>query len=162
MFGNQYERIKKRARDLEKQIEQNKQDEKNLTNRLQHELECFLEQNTDAKHVEADTDGSLTIYLPHRVRLKRSATSGSVCLYTGGYYAGLYYVTSQDFSSSASPDVKVCVRHIFGTLLAAWEEAVATRDYESFECSRTLRWIAKEIPGSTQWPDIISGNFPLK
>ncbi len=160
MFGNQYERIKKRARDLEKQIEQNKQDEKNLTNRLQHELECFLEQNTNAKHVETDTDGSLTIYLPHRVRLKRSGTSGSVSLYMGGYYAGLYYVSSQDFSSSVSSDVRECVRHIFGTLLAAWEDAVATRDYESFECSRTLRWISKQVGG--QWPDIISGNFRLK
>lgn len=44
--------------------------------------------------------------------------------------------------------------------LPAWHKASKELDVESLVISRTLRWISKQVGG--QWPDIISGKFPLK
>jgi hypothetical protein len=45
-------------------------------------------------------------------------------------------------------------------IFPAWLEASKELDVESLMTSRVLRWISKQIGG--QWPDIITGNFPLK
>jgi hypothetical protein len=42
----------------------------------------------------------------------------------------------------------------------AWLKASKELDVESLMTSRVLRWISKQVGG--QWPDIITGNFPLK
>lgn len=44
--------------------------------------------------------------------------------------------------------------------LPAWLKASKELDVESLMTSRVLRWISKQVGG--QWPDIITGNFPLK
>lgn len=46
--------------------------------------------------------------------------------------------------------------------LPAWVEVSSKElDVESLVMSRTLRWVAAQLGGSTQWPDIVSGNFPI-
>lgn len=46
-------------------------------------------------------------------------------------------------------------------VLPAWIEASNDLDVETLITARTLRWIAQQLPQDTQWPDIITGNFPL-
>lgn len=165
MFGKQLERVKKRTRELEAHVEENKRHEKGLTALLQNELEYFLEQNSVAKHVEVSSNGSLIVYLPQHVTLQQSPASNSdaVSISLANNHVGRYYLSEQKIFGGTT--VLPCqtlewVQHIFGDLMQAWHEAVATHDYESFECARTLRWIAAQVGG--QWPDIITGNFPLK
>ena len=159
MFGKQLERVKKRTRDLKEQVEENERCEKNLTGRLQGELEYFLEQNTDAKLVEVSHQGALTIYFPRQVKLESAANSDTTVVYVNGTVVCRYYhVTQSFFEYSNSPvHIEEQVRHIFIDLMTLWKYAVATRDYESFECTRTLRWIAQQLPRDTQWPDIVAG-----
>lgn len=53
------------------------------------------------------------------------------------------------------PTIDQLVRVIF----PAWLKASKELDVESLLMSRTLRWISKQVGG--QWPDIITGNFPI-
>jgi len=162
MFGKQLERVKKRIRDLKEQVEETERSEMDLAGRLQGELERFLEQNSNAKHVETSSKGLLIIYLPQQVKLQCTGASDSVVIYVNGDVASRYYHKERRFFESIGhtqlPDhIQGWVRHIFVDLMSLWDHAVATRDYESFECTRILRWIAQQLPRDTQWPDIISG-----
>jgi hypothetical protein len=51
------------------------------------------------------------------------------------------------------------LKHLVCTVFPAWLKASKELDVESLVMSRTLRWISKQIGG--QWPDIITGNFPI-
>lgn len=55
------------------------------------------------------------------------------------------------------PVIEQLVRNV----LPAWIEVSKDLDVETLMTARTLRWIAQHLPGNTQWPDIITGNFPL-
>lgn len=164
MFGNQLKRVKKRAKYLKEQTAVNEQYKKDLKQRLQMEQCVFLETCSNAKLVLVSGE-KMKVFLDHRTKVVFRLNHSYADVFVDGAEVACYFRDRQGFSNSyheLTNDIKSKVSPLLQLLLPAWEEAVATRDYESFECSRTLRWIAKEIPGNTQWPDIISGNFPLK
>ncbi len=167
MFGDQLKRTKKRALYLKELTEANACDEKDLANRLQEELRSFLRTCSDAKLV-AFEGTNIIILLSNRTTVVCNADNTRVDVFVNDIRKGYFFQDWGHWSRFrvVADDAGVVdenkVRHIMEVLLPKWQGAVLTRDYEYFECSRTLRWIAKEIPGSTQWPDIISGNFPLK
>jgi hypothetical protein len=166
MFGKQLERLQKRARTLDEQKNEITLREKHLQHRLQDELCMFLEKYAGAKYVQFSQDGKMTVYFWGQVVLNidQNIASTHARIRTHENYTGSYTLSTDRFGTcdSASPvpeHVQKVVRHIFKRLFPVWKSAVATRDFEAFECARALHWIAWQVGG--QWPDIITGNFPL-
>jgi hypothetical protein len=99
---------------------------------------------------------------------------GFVRMYDGEQELGIFYrqhgIHWCDRAYKDLPRAKDRVRRIADILLVivslvndvfpAWLEASKELDVESLMTSRVLRWISKQVGG--QWPDIITGNFPLK
>jgi hypothetical protein len=56
-----------------------------------------------------------------------------------------------------SPEIFALTQHV----LPAWLEASSIMNVEDLITARTLRWIAQQLPQDTQWPDIVTGNFPI-
>jgi hypothetical protein len=57
-------------------------------------------------------------------------------------------------------DIFPAIEHVVRFVLPAWQKAREELDMGSLMTARVLRWISKQVGG--QWPDIITGNFPLK